>query len=269
MPAPVVVAPAATPVPLVRPTIAAGVGAWVLYTLVVYGLQLRTGLPYTEWFATPDNAMRAGVVPLACGAALLLVLAVASRWHWLWRDPVRLPVTTLMRVAIVWWWVAIAVRVVGTSWAMVDMALLVPILAAGVLVGFAEETLFRGLFLRAMRADGRSEATAAVWTALAFGLFHLPNVFLGTGAVGLLQVALAALSGALLYVFRRAGGTIWPAMLAHGAWDASTFVAGAGATPWLRFFALPSLLVNAVLGIAILVQVARRDRRTIAIPAAD
>ncbi|HEX3224001.1 MAG TPA: CPBP family intramembrane glutamic endopeptidase [Nocardioides sp.] len=59
------------------------------------------------------------------------------------------------------------------------------IVAAGVLVGFAEEMVFRGIFLRAMRAGARPEGQAALWTAVAFGLFHLPNVFLGTGLLGL------------------------------------------------------------------------------------
>ena len=84
--------------------------------------------------------------------------------------------------------------------------LLLAVVVSGVLVGFAEETLFRGFVLRALREGGRAESSAALWTAVCFGLFHLPNVLMGTGAVGVIQVFIAALSDSVLYVFRRHTG---------------------------------------------------------------
>ena len=54
-------------------------------------------------------------------------------------------------------------------------------------MGLAEELVFRGIVLRCLRTGNRPESTVALWTALAFGLFHLPNVFMGTGAAGLSQ----------------------------------------------------------------------------------
>jgi membrane protease YdiL (CAAX protease family) len=106
--------------------------------------------------------------------------------------------------------IVIAVRLGGIEWGDVQGRLLLAILAAGVLVGFAEEMMFRGIFLRGMRTDGRAEGWAVLWTAIAFGALHLPNVFLGTGLAGLAQFPLAAITGVTLYLFRRGFGSILP-----------------------------------------------------------
>lgn len=251
--------------PRIPPSVAVGIGAWVAYWIVVYGLQASTGIAYGDWFASANNAVRTAVIPLAVGCILLAVLAHWLRWSHLWSDPVRLPTTGVMKVAMACFAIAVALRLAGTQWGRVPMDLFAAIVATGVLVGFAEETLFRVIFLRGMRAGGRSEASAALWTAACFGLFHLPNVFMGTGAIGLLQIVLAALTGSLLYVFRRHFGVIWPAMVAHGMWDISTFL-GRYAAPWLEALVLPSLLLFAALGAAVLVSVWRRDRATVLFP---
>ncbi|WP_334685565.1 CPBP family intramembrane glutamic endopeptidase [Arthrobacter sp. CAN_A2] len=74
-------------------------------------------------------------------------------------------------------------------------------LVAGVLVGFCAETLFRGILLRGMRADGRTEAIVAIGTSLVFGLFHLTNIITGSPVPAVLnQVLLATMTGAILYV---------------------------------------------------------------------
>ena len=136
-----------------------------------------------------------------------------------------------MKVAMAFFVLAIVVRLLGVDWGSTGIALLLEVLATGVLVGFAEEILFRGIFLRSMRTGGRTEAYAALWTAIAFGLFHLPNVFVGIGGLQLTQVAIAAISGVILYLFRRSRGTIVVAMIAHGIWDISTFLTGSHGPP--------------------------------------
>jgi len=244
---------------LLAPSVAAGVAIWLAYTVVTVAVQLSAGVPYTEWFSTAANAWRVGVLSLVAGTLLLLGCLAAARWNHLWRDPLRLPTTRLMKTAMALWWLLILVRLAGVRWGDVPPALLAAIVASGVLVGFAEETLFRGFFLRALRAGGRTEGRAALWVAVCFGLFHLPNVFMGTGVVGLLQVVLAATSGAVLYVFRRHFGLLWPAMVAHGAWDISTFLAINYAQPWLPMVSLGLQPLVALLGIAILAGLVRHD----------
>lgn len=250
------------------PSVAAGVGVWWLYTLLTVAIQWSSGIPYADWFKTAAAAWRTGVLSLAAGVALLMVLAGALRWDHVWRDPLRLPTSAAMKTAMAFWWASIALRAIGIEWARVPTDLLLAIVASGVLVGFAEELLFRGLYLRGMRAGRRGEAAAAIGTAAAFGLFHLPNVFMGTGAIGLLQVVLAGASGLVLYAFRRHHGTLWPAMLAHGTWDISTFLAGGYARPWLGELTLWMLLGSLVLAIGVLVSIVRQDRHRVALPQA-
>ncbi|MCP9785776.1 CPBP family intramembrane glutamic endopeptidase [Cyanobium sp. N5-Cardenillas] len=252
--------------PRVRPTIRLGIALWLAYSALAGVLQFRTGLPYTDWFKTAGNAFATAVVPLSLGGLALLAFSRWCRWNHVWRDPVRLRCTGLMKLSMLAWMAMVAFRLVGIQWGAVPTDLLLAILAAGVGVGFAEELLFRGLFLRCLRQGGRSEASAAIWTGLCFGLFHLPNVFMGMGWFGLIQVVLAALSGILLYVFRRDTGLLWPAMVAHGLWDISTFLAGGYAYPWLSAASVAAQGVFVVLGLLVYVGLYRNDRGTVVLP---
>lgn len=251
--------------PRLSPGLAPALAVWVLYSILTFVIQSSSGIPYAEWFRTAANTWRTGVLSLAAGSVLLVGWVALTRWDHLWRDPRPLPVTGVMKVAMGVWIASIALRLGGIDWQAVPLDLLLPIVVSGVLVGFAEETLFRGFVLRALREGGRAESSAALWTAVGFGLFHLPNVLMGTGAVGVIQVFLAALSGSVLYVFRRHTGRLWPAMVAHGAWDISTFLAGGYALPWLNALTLPMLGLSVILGIAVLVSILRGDRHTVAL----
>ncbi len=248
------------------PSIGAALLAWGLYTALVNAVQASAGVPYTDWFKTAANAWRIGVLSLAVGSAFLIAYVAMTRWDHLWRDPVRLSCTPLMKASLLLFLTGIALHFAGVRCSDVPTDQLLAIVASGVLVGFAEETLFRGVFLRAMREGGRAESTAAIWTAVAFGLFHLPNLFMGMGAVGLLQLPIAALTGVTLYVFRRCSGAIWPAMVAHGVWDISTFLAGAFPRSWAPGANIGLQLILVVTGIAVLASLVRHDRHTIAIP---
>ena len=150
------------------------------------------GIPYAEWLATASNGIRTAIIPLAAGSVFLIAFALLSRWDYLWSDPIRLKSTLTMKIALVVFVILIVIRFVGTKWGELPLDLIAAIIAAGVLVGFAEEMMFRGIFLRGMRAGGRSEIAAAIWSSAAFGLFHLPNLFLGTGMAGLPQLLIAA-----------------------------------------------------------------------------
>ncbi|WP_216907705.1 CPBP family intramembrane glutamic endopeptidase [Synechococcus sp. CCY 0621] len=229
--------------PRVRPTIRLGIALWLAYSALAGVLQFRTGIPYTDWFKTAGNAFATAVVPLSLGGLALLAFSRWCRWDHVWRDPVRLRCTGLMKLSMLAWMAMIAFRLVGIQWSAVPPDLLLAILAAGVGVGFAEELLFRGLF-------------------------HLPNMAMGMGWIGAIQVVLAALSGILLYVFRRYTGLIWPAMAAHGLWDISTFLAGGYAYPWLSAASVAAQGVFVVLGLLVYVGLYRSDRGTVVLPVA-
>jgi membrane protease YdiL (CAAX protease family) len=106
-----------------------------------------------------------------------------------------------------------------------------------------------------------------LWTAIVFGLFHLPNLIVGVGATQFFQVLLAAASGATLYVFRRYRGLILIAMIAHGIWDMSAFLAVTNGREWLTIAGVALALVSLILGILVLISIWRTDRSTLVTPA--
>ena len=243
----------------VQPSVGVGIGVALAYMVVCFGIQASSGIDYEDWFLTADNAYRAAVLPLAVCSVLLIAFLAWARWDIVWRDPGRLAMSGLMKAVLIMFAVAIVVRVVGIDWGEVPGDLLLAVILSSVLVGFAEEILFRGVFLRCMRTRGRAEGMAALWTAVGFGLFHLPNIFIGTGAKGLGQILLAGLSGGALYLFRRNFAFIVPAMIAHGLWDFSSFLDlnyGATATTALSFL-LTAAIAVAVL--VILIKLARHE----------
>lgn len=231
----------------VQPTVAVGITVAVVYTVILSAIQQQSGIAYEEFFDSAYNAWRGPVLSLAIGSVLLLAFVAWARWDMLWRDPERLPVPRLAFALLGAFTVLVVVRASGIAYADIDPSLLVAVLCLGVLVGLSEELLFRGIVLRCLRNGQLSEGAAALWTATAFGLFHLPNVFLGTGAVGVVQVLLAGLSGIALYYFRVAGGAIVLAMVMHGLFDVTTFLSTDYGASWSTQVALPLQVVTWVL----------------------
>ena len=244
----------------VQPTVPVGITVAVVYTIILSSIQRQAGIEYDEFFDSAENAWRGPVLSLAIGSVLLLAFVAWARWDIVWRDPERLPMSRLAWTLLGAFTLLIVVRAAGIAYGDIDTSLLVAVLCLGVLVGLSEELLFRGIFLRCMRNGQMSEGAAALWTATAFGLFHLPNVFLGTGAVGLLQVLLAGLSGIALYYFRVAYGAIVVAMVMHGLFDFTTFLSADYAASWSTTVALPLQVVTWALAGVVAIQVFRKAR---------
>jgi len=251
----------------VSPTPLVGSIAVLVYIVVVFGLQLSSGIPYAEWTSTTAHTVRAAVIPLAVGSVLLIAFLAYARWDLVWHDPERLKTTTAMKIAMGLFIVLVVIRLVGVDYASVGVALVLVVVLTGVLVGFAEEALFRGIFLRCMRTGGRTEAHAALWTAVAFGLFHLPNLIVGSGIGQLAQVVLAGISGVTLYLFRRNRGLILVAMIAHGIWDISTFLSGSHGADWAALLSFAIFPIGVIAAVVALVSVWRTDRHTVVTPA--
>ena len=161
-------------------------------------------------------------------------------------------------VPVVLYTLAIVVQFAVADWSKASDRLLA-VVAAGLLVGFTEETLFRGIILRSLRTNARPEAWAMLITTVWFGLFHLLSMFWGLDIVSTLtQCFLAAVSGVAYYLFRRARGLLVWAMLAHGLWDMSLFLpAPSGSLVNADRIALIVVVISALVAVAALL---RRDR---------
>jgi membrane protease YdiL (CAAX protease family) len=244
----------------VQPTVAVGITVVVVYTIILSTIQQSSGVQYDEFFDSASNTWRAPVLALGIGSVLLLAFVAWARWDMLWRDPERLPMTRWTWILLGTFTLCVVIRAVGIAWADIDTELLVAVLCLGVLVGFSEEILFRGIFLRSMRNGRMSEGAAALWTAAAFGLFHLPNVFLGTGLTGLSQIVLAGLSGIALYYFRVAYGAIVVGMVMHGLFDVTTFLSADYGATWSTRVALPIQVITWGLGGLVAIHLFRKGR---------
>lgn len=251
----------------IRPSAGVAIGVFIVYTVVFISIPLVAGVEYADWFDTAENAAKTAIAGLAAGIVVVLAFLAWARWDMLWRDPARLPMSWLLWAPPTLFVIVIVVRLAGIQWGDVPGKLLFAILVAGVLVGFAEEMLFRGIYLRGMRANGRAEGWAVLWTAVAFGALHLPNVFLGTGLAGLAQFPLAAITGVTLYLFRRGFGFILPAMVAHGVWDISTFLDLNYGTGIAHNVAVYGSLVVSAIALITLIAIIRRERGVAVTPA--
>jgi membrane protease YdiL (CAAX protease family) len=147
------------------------------------------------WFRPAQSGFRR---PPACAPGLLLPLALA------------------LALNAVAWGVA--------RWQSLPLPATQDISMAGILrttllVGLTEEWTYRGVLLAALCAwwGPRRGALAAL---LAFGLLHLLNVAGGQSLwAGLVQVVLAALTGATLLLAALATRSLWWPVLAHGLFD--------------------------------------------------
>lgn len=89
------------------------------------------------------------------------------------------------------------------------------------LVGFNEETIFRGFIFSGLSAKFRPFLTVLL-CAVVFGLFHLVNLITGQALETTFSQVLQAGSMGFLYAALRLRlGSIWPLIFLHGFWDFS------------------------------------------------
>ena len=211
----------------IRPRVWIGVVIWLAYGLLVYSVQLASGIPYTTWDENGANLFLGGGISLVVATPLLAITTTKLGW---WRPALfdaersrhRWPITAPIFMAGL-----LLLNLVATDWAAYDG----PFLAASIvllLVGFTEEMTLRGLLLVALRSKF---AEVWVWliSTLAFALMHFGIVILGQGiAETTAQVVFAFIAGTVFYIVRRTTGTLVWAMLLHGFWDFSAFAVNHG-----------------------------------------
>lgn len=97
-------------------------------------------------------------------------------------------------------------------------------LIIALLVGFVEESYFRGLMLRAFASRGAWRT--AIITAVFFGLLHTLNIFADWNTAYVFQQVIYATAIGFMYAaLAIRTGVIWPLILAHAATDFTAFLA--------------------------------------------
>src|SRR5258708_4616128 len=125
-------------------------------------------------------------------------------------------------------------------------SVLVIAIVLALLVGFAEEGMFRGLIIRSLLPKG-------IWptvllSALLFTSAHLTNLIHGTsGGYVSGQLILAFGSGVLFAALRLRTGSIWPSILLHAGHDAAGLIL-AGINPSILLVSVSNttLIVNGI-----------------------
>lgn len=103
------------------------------------------------------------------------------------------------------------------------------VLAITLMVGFVEESVFRGLMLKALKERGLWKA--AIITALLFGFTHALNALTGRGIVDqAAQVFYAVAIGFAFAALVLRKGILWPLVLAHFLIDFVNFIQRPGFT---------------------------------------
>lgn len=196
--------------------------AWLLVTVAPSIPGLLTGTPGGEVDILALISSHFGWGFLAA-ALLLLAIARLAGWkdlglnRWPGRRVLRF---TWLPVLYILFFLSVSVAS-GLPTAAVAGMLLVNCL----LVGLSEELMFRGVLFRALYL--RLPVWGAIWIAsLVFGAVHSLNALItGDLPAALVQSANAVLSGVLFTAVLLRTGSLWPAILLHGLWDFSLFMA--------------------------------------------
>jgi hypothetical protein len=133
----------ATPTWRIAPSVPVAIGVFIAYVVVFAGLASSSGIAFDDWFSTGPNLFRVAVIPLAGGSLVLIGFLVWARWEFVFKDPERLPMSRLLNVLLVLYMLVIFTQFAVAGWSKITLDWLLAAVAAGVLVGFAEETLFR------------------------------------------------------------------------------------------------------------------------------
>ena len=192
----------------------------IMIQLASVGLE---GGDYETLTKSSTTLTRQALVPHAI--FLLVGLAVVAYLR-LWREAgfvQPLPGVTSRRWTLVPPGLMVLGVVIGFVGALNDrpVGYLVVLFVATMAVGFNEEVWFRGIVLTGYRRTMDDNRAIAV-TAVLFGLGHLVNAALGLSVADVLtQVVATTVGGIVFGVIRVRTGSIFPAVVTHGLYDAA------------------------------------------------
>jgi len=212
-------------------------GFWRLLLTVVVYLAIYLGAGWTSGriaghYADDDLLSSVGSVffqltfGLVVGAVVLLALTAYLGWTrelfarqriyrsgWMWIAPgiVLMP---------------IVLRVLGIDWGRDGFDVVAMVLVTGLMVGFVEELLYRGIGVKMLRNSGHAERAVAALAALVFALSHSINLLTEQEVrtvVGTIVYTFAF--GVLMYLTLRVTGFLAFAMVLHGLTDPTGILA--------------------------------------------
>lgn len=214
-------------------------GFWRLLALLVvyFAIYLGAGQvagmilgePEGELLDSLTNVFFSITFGLIVGAFMLTALTAYMGWNqeiygrqpvyrswWMWLGPLIAAVP-------------IVLRVVDIDWGGPALSVVLLVLATGLMIGYVEELLFRGIAVKMLRTSGHREFSVAVVSSLLFALSHSVNALQGQelSTVGTTVIYTFAF-GALMYLTMRSFRFIVAAMVMHGLTDPTAILATGG-----------------------------------------
>jgi membrane protease YdiL (CAAX protease family) len=232
------------------------IGVFVVYTAIVGVIWRINKVRYDHLADSRSTVARGIVVPIGIGALFLAVVTtVLGWWHPVLFDEGRTGPAWALVVPLLFLTAGL-VGLTQVDWRSEHRSLL-PALALGtLLVGFAEETLTRGILVVGGRDQGWTAVVVFLVSTLLFAGLHALNAFFGLPWRGtLLQIVMAFLGGTAFYVTRLSTGTLIVGIVIHALWDFVTLGAlatGRTAKPLTMLLAFSSYLLGVVAIIVIL-----------------
>jgi uncharacterized protein len=209
---------------------------WFVAILEVMVIFVYLTLGTIAHFTNLSNIDLEGIANLVLTIIAATLLSVMGWWRVVGFRPPDQPADMLYFV--VPFLPAVVSLVAGVE--LKNVLIVTQLLIITLMVGFAEEAIFRGLMLNALKSRGAW--TAAIVTSLLFALSHSLNVLSGKNLADVVTQILYALAiGFAFAALVLKKGIIWPLVLAHFLID---FTAMIGRTDF-------SPVLNSVLGVAI------------------
>lgn len=215
-------------------------GFWRLLLVVVVYLTIYLGAGRLAGMIAPD-AVRAPLLSsassvffqltfgLIVGVLVLVVFLSFTGW---WRDLFAHQPIGGSR----WMWIAVVVvalpvvlRLFGIDYSRYPSGVVAVVFATGLLIGFAEEVLTRGIAVKMLRDSGNSEWVVAAVSSLVFAFMHSLNLLSGGSPLVVAVTVLYAFGfGVLMYLSMRVSGFLLVALVLHGLTDPTTILATGG-----------------------------------------
>ena len=236
-----------------RLSVIAYVAIVVVYLVVLQSLPfLLAGGDHSSYasFPTVNSAVKLLWIPVGISVIIgVIVVSVLGWWPPVLRDdrPVRRWVWSIPIVMVV-------VILAGTDYGLISQkgaGLFFALLVGTLLVGIAEELMYRGIGVVTFRSLGFTEGKVALWVAVIFGLSHATNI-ISEGAKSIVQVLVTMVAGYFFYLIRRVSGTLVLGMLIHGLWDFGLLTSIASGKVYAGTFLF--ILADIVLAIVVFVR---------------